>query len=307
MLRRRAVSLAIAALALAAPRAEAIVFQDATAQSNGVGMGTPYLDGEAGLIVSLNNATAVICSGSLLAGGDYVLTAAHCVTGSDDTLAATGISVTFANISLTVGAASYVVDPTWDGVIDNGGDLAVIKLSTPVTSITGYTIDTTDDAVGQVVTLAGYGDTGYGAAGYTNNSFGTLRFGQNSYDGTFTAAPSIYGFDFDKFGDPSSNLFGGNAVGPNEVMIGPGDSGGGSLVEIAGIWNIVGVHDFIGCFTYQCTPNSSFGQYGGDTSVQANAGFILEAVPEPASVPVLAAALALAGAVRWRARAAHRV
>jgi len=294
-----AVLLGVAALAIRPARA--IVFQDATAQSAGLGAGQSFLDGEAALTVSFSDSTIGGCTGSLLSGGLYVLTAAHCVTGGGNTLSASSIALSFANAGLNLTANQYIVDPTWTGNILNGGDLALIKLSAQVTTITGYALDTASSAVGATVVMAGYGNTGVGATGYVGGSFGVLRYGRNVYDGTYSQVPSVYASDFDKVGTTAFNAFGGGAVGTDEVLVAPGDSGGGSLIQIGNAWNLVGVHDFIGCITANCTPNSSFGQVSGDSSVYANQAWLASVInaPEPGSLPMTVVALAgLAFAVR---------
>jgi hypothetical protein len=290
----------LAALALVAAYgthpACAIVFQTTADQTAGLGAGQDFLDPEAKLTIGLSDGSQAGCSGSLLAGGQYVLTAAHCVTGGSDTLSARSITVNFANTGLTVTTDSYVVDPTWNGSLVNGGDLALIKLATPVTTIAGYVLDTASSAVGQVVTLTGYGNTGVGGNGYTAGTFGTLYYGTNTYIGVYSDVPSAYGFEY-------TQTFGG--VTP-DVMIAPGDSGGGSLIDVAGTWEIVGVHDFIACMTNGCTANSSYGQYGGDTSVYADQTWIDSVVPEPAPASILVVALGLLGLTRVRRRSLRR-
>ena len=281
---------ALALLPLFAGRpASAIVFQDTAAQSAGLGAGQAFLNAEAELIVTLSDGTQVGCSGSLLAGGSALLTAAHCVTGDTNSLSATNIFVDFANVGLTLTSQSYVVDPIWNGSLTNGGDLAVIQFGTPIASIGGYQLDTASSAIGDQVTLAGYGLTGVGSTGANGSTFGTLYAGTNQYLGVYSSVPSVYGYGF--------------ASGTTEAMIAPGDSGGAALVNIGGVWQIAGVHDFNLCITPGCTPNSSFGQFGGDTSVVANAAFLDQfAVPEPGSAMLLGLSLLAAGlAPRLRA------
>lgn len=265
---------------LIAPPAFAIVFQNTTAQTAGLGSGDSFLNGEAKLLISLTDGNQYGCSGSLVGGGAYILTAAHCVTGDSGTYTATGISIDFANTGLTLSAINYLVDPIWNGSITNGGDLALIKLSTPVTSISSYMLDTTASATGDTVTLSGYGLTGVGATGYTPNTFGTLYVGQNIYLATYTDSPTVYAYGF-------------NSFGPEAVMIAPGDSGGGTFIDVGGTWELVGVHDFITCTQVNCTPNSSFGQLGGDTSIYADSPWLDSILaPEPASLPILCIGLA---------------
>ncbi len=276
---------------LAAQPARAIVFQSTTAQGVGLGAGNAALDGEAELVVSLGNGTAVGCSGSLVGGGSYILTAAHCVTGDTDTTSATSISINFANVGLNTSSTSYIVNPTWNGTLTHGGDLALIKLSAPVTSIPSYTLGLASSAVGDVVTVAGYGDTGVGSTGYVAYTFGTLYYGRNQYIGVFTDDPTVYGYGF---------TLGGGTIGSDQVMIAPGDSGGGSFINVNGALELVGVHDFIACETDGCTPDSQFGQYGGDTSVYADAAFLdsVLSAPEPGSFLIVGTGLSGLAAIR---------
>ncbi len=168
----------------------------------------------------------------------------------------------------------------------------MLKLATPVTAFAGYVLDTASSAVGQVVTLTGYGNTGVGGNGYTSGTFGTLYYGTNTYIGVYSDVPSAYAYQY-------TETFGG---GTPDVTVAPGDSGGGSLLDVGGTWELVGVHDFIACATTGCIANSSYGQYGGDTSIFADQAWIESVVPEPAPAAVLVVALGLLGVARARRR-----
>ena len=282
--------------------AQAIV--SPTDSANWLGSSLSILDGEAKITMNLSGVGS-ICSGSLLAGGQYVLTAAHCLSGDTGTSTASGISITFANTGLVASAAAYYVDPGWiqdHGNLGAGNDLALIKLSSRVTSIAGYALDLVN-ALGDAVLLAGYGRTGSGSSGYgAVSTNGTLHYGYNQYDGYIgnPALPVIYGYDFDN-GTSSYNAFGSTGLRMNgsvvDAMIAPGDSGGGSLVNINGVWELAGVHSFISCGATGCTPNSSYGQYAADISVAANSAWLLSylAVPEPGTLELLLGTLGAAG------------
>ena len=274
---------------LASLPANAIV--SSTASSNWLGTGVSALDGEAKLILTEPGVGSFGCTGSLLSGGQYILTAAHCVTGDSGTATTSNISVSFANSSVTATTSTYYVDPSWNGNVSTGHDLALIKLNNAISSIAGYAMDLSSSAAGDQVALAGYGDYGTGTSGANTNNFGTLHYGYNQYDASssvYTAlgvSTAVYLYDFDHSG--ITNWFGSTGLGNNEAMIAPGDSGGASLANVNGVLEIVGVHDFNMCVTYGCTPNSTYGTIGGDTSVYANAAWldsILFAVPEPGTL-----------------------
>jgi secreted trypsin-like serine protease len=295
------------ALAAVTP-ARAIVYQDANAQSAGLGAGQAFLNGEAALRITFASGQHFGCSGSLVGGGAFVLTAAHCLTDDDGNREATSIALSFANSGLSVTATNYDINPNWVGTIIGGGDLAVIKLDTPILSIPSYQLDTTSTAVGKVVTLAGYGDTGVGDTGAKPHTNTTLRFGRNRYDFDYDDVPWVYEYDFDKVGDDSFNQTGGPAVGADEVDIGDGDSGGAGLMFIDGAWQIVGVHEFTICTAPGCDVSRSvFGEKAGDTSVFAyrdwlNAEIGVAPVPEPATWSLLTIGLVAIGFAVGRRR-----
>lgn len=263
-----------------------------------IGAGVGFLDGVAELNL-VTSAGDFGCSGSLLAGGAYVLTAAHCVTGEKDQATTSSITISFEGGSITTTSSTYIVDSGWNGTSTAGNDLAVIKLSTPITTITGYQLDQSS-ALGKSVVIAGYGETGTGSSGAQANTFGTLNYGSNtiSTNGEFYSEAGIshasgqypiYLYSFEQ--------------GLGESIIAPGDSGGAAFVNVNGVYELAGVNDFVGCFangTSNCTPNSSYGDFAGETSVLANMAFIstyvTSPVPEPGSYALMLAGLGLIGA-----------
>ena len=224
-----------------------------------------------------------LCSGSLLAGGSYVLTAGHC---GDDVKAGTNMTIQFgyfngtATQTRTVAASDIILNPNWQGFdksADAGSDLALLKLNTAVTSIQGYHLSTTND-VGKTYLMAGFGTTGTATANGTSANSDYARYGHygfNTFDvdsKTFNLTlngyvsgwgaeagyyvGTTYMSDFDsanannntlqRIADVTGNAWSSSGVLPNnqEAIIGPGDSGGGDLVWSGGEWLLSAVHSW---------------------------------------------------------------
>jgi hypothetical protein len=264
------------------------------------------------------------CSGSLLTGGQYMLTAAHCLTDDFGNLWVESLTATFSTAGgpQTFDGASYYVPPDWAG--GYLGDVGLVRLAT-ATGISGYDFSRPGDSYADpmVATLAGYGYSGtgglsaYGIIGEdpVHYPFGTLRWGLNQYDAVWidpNAIPFAWAFDFDdgtQAHDALCLAYGicNTGTGSWEVMLGAGDSGGPSLIG----GKIAGIHSFgltfcpgfgdIDCGPFE--PNASFGEMGGDTIVESYAGWIdrTMALPEPGTL-LLGAGLLAIGWLRRRSR-----
>lgn len=220
------------------------------------------------------------CSGSLMPGGEYVLTAAHC---TDDLLTMTVQFGLYNNVALeTRTVVSYVQHPGWvatGGALDTGADMALVKLNAPVTTLNAYYLSTTND-VGKEYIITGYGSTTTGSStsssSWSDSAYG--HFGYNVADvessvvfgawdaanpGAGTYTPPTYGVtyvsDYDGVSAQyntldrmrtitgSSAWTSGLALDNNrEAIIAGGDSGGGDFVwdAASGKWLLSAVHSW---------------------------------------------------------------
>ena len=165
-------------------------------------------------------------------------------------------SVTFnvAGIPVAYAADSLFIYPEWTGDYMMGGDLALIKLASTPTGVTNYDF-LPGSALGETVTLLGYGYGGTGAG--VSTLAGDLRSGQNEFDMYWEDIYGVefaYAYDFDNGASDYDALgyYGasGLGLGTLEGMIAGGDSGGPSF-NTAG--SIVGVHSF---GTRLCRPGT---------------------------------------------------
>jgi len=235
-------------------------------------------DGTALLLFTSSGLTGTYaCSGTLMQGGQYILTAGHCTDGL------LSMSVNFGytnNVSLEVRhAVSVVQAPGWNGTLDTGADLALVKLDAAVTNLPTYKLSTTND-VGKTYIMTGYGTSGVGSAttgpNWNDGNYG--HYGYNTIDTTsdvFEAAwdaysgegvytAPTYGHTYVSDFDPLStvtnasryntlqriaDLTGGTwtntaGLGADEALIAGGDSGGGDFVWNGTEWVLTAVHSW---------------------------------------------------------------
>jgi hypothetical protein len=216
------------------------------------------------------------CTGSLLGGGQHILTAAHCVTDGSGNINVSDLDVTFEmptrDIVFNVDISKIDVHPSWTGATTSVGDLAVLTLDAlaPVRA-ERYRLygDQAGDAesIGQTFTLVGYGVTGTGATGQQAGTGGTKRLAFNQI-GVLGPAASQLRADFDD--GVTDTLGDGFGLGASEGDQASGDSGGPSMLignAVAGIASYS--TDFNGSGN-----NSDFGDWFTATRVSSFLGYI---------------------------------
>jgi secreted trypsin-like serine protease len=248
----------------------------------------------------------VQCTGSLLTGGLYILTAAHCLNEGgvnvDRNLEIKAI-FTLPNRKVSIPVNKYVIHPDWTGYESEvGNDIAILKLkkAAPQTA-EQYEINRNKHEIGKIFTKVGCGYIGLGEKGQDedSNSDAKRYSGQNRYDALIDVLKDatesdmselVFGsqliFDFDN-GTAKRDTLGRHfprladrGLGKNEISTASGDSGGPSFIDgkIAGIssWGYSDRGFFktnIGDID-KIDNNGSFGEISGDTRVSFYASWI---------------------------------
>nr|WP_310474239.1 trypsin-like serine protease [Sandarakinorhabdus sp.] len=178
---------------------------DVLPPSNTIGGGNPLYkpaankSGTVALIMEYSNGDRFICSGSVLADGRSIATAAHCVSDGAGTANPVKTTVHFYNgnpderavnpgASETRSVTGYFVHPEYSGQVIDQNDIAILRINRDAPdSAQRYDLFTPNDLTGTQFNVAGYGtrSTTGGVNGNTapfGARTGFLREGDNIYD-----------------------------------------------------------------------------------------------------------------------------
>ena len=231
-----------------------------------------------------------IASGVLISS-QWVLTAGHVTAGNDfNGGGISSMSFTLYNgaSSSQYAASNWYTHPGWgasSGDVYDGYDIALVRLSTPVTGFTPATLAAYSNSI-EEGTIVGFGSTGTGLTGYT--SLDQLkRAGNNMIDARGSGAvggisSNVLFVDFDKPDDNSASSFGANTPLALEYLSAPGDSGGGLFVTRSGQTLLRGITSF-GVENLDGVTNFSYSDLAGFTDASAFSSWITTTmtVPEP--------------------------
>jgi autotransporter-associated beta strand protein len=287
--RRRALLAATCAVGFAGTTSPAATIRDDVSQSSYASLGAESQYASSGFVYV--SGPGVAGSGTLIAPG-WILTAAHAVTqdipgyptySPSSIYFGQGASFSLAN---AVTAEAVFVESGWDYNSPDGNDLALIELSTPITSVTPTPLYTSSlgTEIGQTATMVGYGYTGTGSTGQQAGTYGTRLGIQNvidAYGGQTTTtgtgahlslntfSSNLMFTDFDDPNDSTVSLMGSTTPLSLEGGSSAGDSGGGLFLTVNGTTYLAGVTDF-GITENNAAFTASYGQGNGYTRVDVN-------------------------------------
>jgi hypothetical protein len=234
--------------------------------------GQPFFDGVFKITEQIGNKRAY-GSGVLIAGGEYILTAAH-LFSENPTLA--NVHILNANSQNVSAVAQIFTHPLWDNnPADYNHDLAIIKLAQPLTQTTSYDIYRDKNEIGQIFTRVGFSDSSIVAG---KNTYDALTDKINPFFGTRIEVGAQLLYDYDD-GMAQHDAIGqllnlpNLGLGSEETMSQAGLSGGGTFIDskIAGVGSFIFRSDLS---DVNSVIDSSIGELGSDTRISTHADWI---------------------------------
>ena len=207
------------------------------------------------------------CSGTLIAP-QFVLTAGHCAEGVSDTAGRFMIGNQEYRTTKVYLHPNYNIGQLGN---DAANDIAIFKLDRPVTNVTPSPIYRSNPAVGQLLTLVGFGYGGTGTSG-SDGVYGIKRMGTTPIDSV------------------SSKLISWNFDNNSESNTAPGDSGGAAFITAGGINFLAGVT------SGGSQDNAGIGDNSFDTRVDAYAAWIDSIVGTTTSATIVSVRISDANA-----------
>jgi hypothetical protein len=257
--------------------------------------------------LEISNGTSSYKGSAVAISREWVFTAGHNADLNDDGLPDAGWSATLHLPGIgAFGIAEAFTLLSFSGFANPvvNDDLALLRLAAPLPLGMGYPTLGKGAGIGDIITLVGFGRSGYGDYGYTTYaSLTDRRYGSNVIDSfriddEGSGAFEIFNYDFDV--PESTGLVGGSLGNDIETIIGPGDSGGAALRQKPdGSWELVGINTFTEGY------GGRFGDSGGGVLVDPYTDWIhqITGIPEPGSAMLWALS---AGWLIWRRRNGDR-
>jgi len=256
--------------------------------------------------LAISNDGANYRGSAVALSSEWVLTAGHNVDLNDDGRPDALWSGTFYLPGYgSFGVARTYTPPSFTGFANPSvnDDLALLHLTVPLPGGMGYpTLGAA--GIGDVITMVGFGRSGYGSYGYTTSaSLTDRRFGSNvidsfQLDDEGSGRAEVFRYDFDA--PATTGLTGGSLGNDIETIIGPGDSGGAALKLTPHGWELVGINTFTEGY------GGRFGDTGGGVLVDPYTDWILQTtgIPEPGTVSLVLVATLFLGCRRraWSRR-----
>ena len=244
--------------------------------------------------LAISNGSGNYRGSAVALSSEWVLTAGHNADLNDDGQPDALWSGTFHLPGYgSFGVVQAFINPGFSGFANPSvnDDLALLHLAVPLPAGMVYPTIGGTAGIGDLISVAGFGRSGYGSYGYTTSaSLTDRRFGSNvidsfQLDDEGSGRAEVFRYDFDA---PGTTGLPGGSLGNNiETIIGSGDSGGAALKQTANGWELVGINTFTEGY------GGRFGDTGGGVLVDPYRDWILQTtgIPEPGSAGMLMLAL----------------